>query len=48
MTKKDSQYKGNIPFFLKNSWYHRKKELLENGETKYSRVGGFKTPEKAK
>lgn len=47
MNNEVTEYKGNIAFFLKNSWYHRKKELLEDGRTKYGRVGGFKTPEEA-
>lgn len=42
-----AEYKGTIAFFYRNSWYHRKKELLEDGSTKYGRLGGFKTPEEA-
>ena len=38
---------SKIAFFFKNSWYHRKKELQEDGSTKYSKVGGFKTVEEA-
>ena len=38
---------SKIAFFFKNSWYHRKKELQEDGSTKYSKVGGFKTAEEA-
>lgn len=38
---------SKIAFFFRGSWYHRKKEMLENGTVKYSRVGGFKTPEDA-
>lgn len=34
-------------FFYRNSWYHRRKDLMPDGTTKYSRVGGFKTPEEA-
>lgn len=41
------QYDGKIAFFYRNSWYHRKKELQEDGSTKYGRIGGFKTPEEA-
>ncbi len=41
------EYKGKIAFFYKNSWYHRKKELQDNGKTKYGRVGGFKSPKEA-
>ena len=37
-------YKGKIAFFYRNSWYHRTKELLEDGSTKYGKLGGFKTP----
>lgn len=40
-------YRGNIAFFYRNSWYHRKKELLEDGRIKYGRIGGFETPEEA-
>lgn len=47
MINEENKYKGNIAFFYRNSWYHRKKELLENGKTKYGRLGGFKTPEEA-
>lgn len=42
-----SEYKGGIAFLYRNSWCHRKKELQEDGTTKYGRVGGFKTPEEA-
>ena len=42
-----NEYKGTIAFFLKNSWYHNKKVLTEDGTTKYGRIGGFKTPEEA-
>lgn len=41
------EYKGKIAFFYKNSWYHRKKELQDNGKTKYGRVGEFKSPDEA-
>ncbi|MBO5138086.1 MAG: site-specific integrase [Bacilli bacterium] len=47
MESTKSNYKGNIAFFYRNSWYHRKKELSEDGKTKYGRIGGFKTPEEA-
>lgn len=47
MNNEEYEYKGNIAFFYRNSWYHSKKELLENGKTKYGRLGGFKTPEEA-
>jgi len=47
MDEKVQEYKGSIAFFYRNSWYHRKKELQEDGSTKYGRVGGFKTPEEA-
>ncbi len=40
-------YKGNIAFFYRNSWYHRKKVLQINGKTLYTKVGGFKTPKEA-
>ena len=42
-----NEYKGEIAYFLKKSWYHNKKEVLEDGTIKYGRVGGFKTPEEA-
>ena len=47
MNNQVTEYKGNIAFFYRNSWYHRKKELLKDGTTKYGRIGGFKTPEEA-
>lgn len=47
MNNNEKEYKGNIAFFYRNSWHHRKKELLENGVTKYGRIGGFKRPEEA-
>ena len=40
-------YKGKIAFFYRNSWYHRTKELLSDGSTKYGKLGGFKTPDEA-
>ena len=40
-------YQGKVAFFYRNSWYHRTKELLEDGTTKYGKIGGFKTPEEA-
>lgn len=43
----EKEYKGTIAFLYRNSWNHRKKELLEDGTTKYGRVGEFKTPEEA-
>ncbi len=43
----ENEYKGTIAFMYRNSWNHRKKILLEDGTTKYGRVGGFKTPEAA-
>ncbi len=42
-----NEYKGTVAFFLKNSWYHNKKVLAEDGTTKYGRIGGFETPEEA-
>lgn len=47
MNDQVQEYKGSIAFFYRGSWYHRKKELLEDGSTKYGRLGGFKTPEEA-
>ncbi len=43
----NEEYHGKIAFWNKGSWYHRKKELQENGKTSYGRVGGFKTPYEA-
>lgn len=43
----EKNYKGNIAFFYRNSWYHRKRELLEDGTVKYTKLGGFNTPEEA-
>lgn len=36
-----------IAFFEKNSWYHRTKQLDENGKIKYSKRGGFSSEEEA-
>ena len=41
------EYKGKIAFFYRNSWYHRKKEMLESRKIKYGKLGGFKTAEEA-
>lgn len=38
---------NRIAFFERGSWYHRTKELLDNGKTKYSKKGGFDSPESA-
>ena len=44
----DKNKRGSaVAFFERGSWYHRTKELLENGKTKYSKKGGFKSPEDA-
>lgn len=40
-------YKGKVAFYYRNSWYHRTKELLPDGTTKYGKIGGFKTPKEA-
>lgn len=32
----------SVAFFERNSWYHRTKELQEDGTVKYSKKGGFK------
>ena len=47
MENKTCVYNGKIAFFYRGSWYHRKKELLDDGTTKYGKVGGFATPEEA-
>lgn len=36
-----------VVFFENNSWYHRTKELLDDMTVKYSKKGGFQTPEEA-
>lgn len=36
-----------VVFFEGSSWYHRTKELMDDFTTKYSKKGGFKTPEEA-
>jgi integrase len=35
-------------FYERGSWYHRTKSLLEDGKTKYGKIGGFKSPQEAK
>lgn len=45
--KDNAKYNGKIAFFYKGSWYHRKKELLDDGTVKYGRIGGFNTPKEA-
>ena len=37
----------SVAFFERGSWYHRYKELEENGQVKYLKKGGFKTIEEA-
>lgn len=44
--EKDAAQSSNV-FFYRNSWNHRLKELLEDGTTKYTKKGGFKTAEEA-
>jgi len=36
-----------VAFFENNSWYHRYKELQDDMTIKYSKKGGFETPEEA-
>ena len=36
-----------VAFFENNSWYHRYKELQDDMTVKYSKKGGFETPEEA-
>lgn len=38
---------SKIAFFERGSWYHRTKELLENGKTRYGKKGGFDSSESA-
>lgn len=47
MIENSTEYNGNIAFFYRNSWYHRKKVLQIDGKTTYTKVGGFKTPKEA-
>lgn len=44
--EKDNSKKSKS-FFENNSWYHRTKELLEDGTIKYSKKGGFATSKEA-
>ena len=44
--KKDNPQKSKS-FFENNSWYHRTKELREDGTVKYSKKGGFATSKEA-
>ena len=44
---KEVQEEKRVVFFEGNSWYHRTKELMDDLTTKYSKKGGFKTPEEA-
>lgn len=39
--------KSGIAFFEAGSWYHRVKILKEDGTTRYTKKGGFKTAEEA-
>lgn len=39
--------KKSVAFIEMGSWYHRTKQLQEDGTTKYSKKGGFKTEEEA-
>lgn len=43
-TAKTGQEK-RVVFFENNSWYHRTKELMDDMTVKYSKKGGFQTPE---
>ena len=45
--KERSTGRKKVVFFEGNSWYHRTKELMDDLTTKYSKKGGFKTPEEA-
>lgn len=46
-TKEENQEEKRVVFFEGSSWYHRTKELMDDMTTKYSKKGGFKTPEEA-
>lgn len=37
----------SVAFYERGSWYHRYKELEENGTIKYSKKGGFTTQKQA-
>lgn len=39
--------KNSIAYFEAGSWYHRVKLLQEDGSTKYSKRGGFRTEKEA-
>lgn len=39
--------KKSVAFFEAGSWYHRFKQLQEDGTTKYSKKGGFQTEKEA-
>lgn len=46
-TKEENQEEKRVVFFEGSSWYHRTKELMDDMTTKYSKKGGFQTPEEA-
>lgn len=46
-TQEEMQEEKRVVFFEGSSWYHRTKELLDDMTTKYSKKGGFETPEEA-
>lgn len=39
--------KKGVTFFERGSWYHRTKEMLENGQVRYGKIGGFISEEEA-
>ena len=45
--KENKNKSSKIAFLYRGSWYHRKKEMREDGTIKYGKQGGFKTPEEA-
>lgn len=45
--KRDISEEKRVVFFEGSSWYHRTKELMDDLTTKYSKKGGFQTPEEA-
>ena len=45
--KESKNSSGKIAYFYRGSWYHRKREMQEDGTIKYGQLGGFKTPEEA-
>ena len=45
--KKEVQEEKRVGFFEGNYWYRRKKEQMDDLNTKYSKIGGFKNQKEA-